>query len=610
MGWGEFMVSQIQLGNFFNLGGKTVSGGVGGSGIDTESLVKALTDAKAIPATKLQDKIDINDKKSTALAEFKTLFGKLKDAVAILRNPPGVGNAADNAFKYRTANISSSTSVAGTDYLSVTASPGAELQSYTVSEITSIAKARKQSTGNINIATASAVAVSATPAAGEFKAGTFTLNGQNITLTAGESLNSVAAKFNAVSDDTGISASIIKVSSGVYQLSFSATETGEDADFDFNNLSPAGTLVDASGVFSQVTVSNKQDAANAEFKFNGVSIIRQNNTISDLVDGLSITLKKDMSDAPLTEVEVDIDADQTIEKNSVINFANLYNDLKIFAAKQSEVDDNGLYKDTAVLNDSAILRNTMSAMGSILSSVVSGLGADAPSKLSDIGITFVDQEATADNPRVRNLISVDDGKLTTAIANDSDAVRKIFEFDFTTDNTALRVFSRTNALQISDFDLTITPSTSTFQATYDDGAGPETIDLDYTEIKNSSTGVVTGYTLKGKAGTVLEGLVLVYASTADGTASVNATQGIADKIFNVGDTVLKANTGTLAVELEALKDADTRLQDNIDKINAQVEVYRQQLLDKFSRLEQAIANVNTLLASIDANDNARNGING
>lgn len=603
------MVSQIQLGSFFSFGGKTVAGGTGGSGIDTESLVNALVDAKLIPANELQDKIDINAGKAEALGEFKTLVGNLKDAVNILRNPPGVANAADNAFKYRTANISSNTSVAGTDYVTATVSPGASLQSYTISDITSIAKARKQSTGNINIASASAAAVSDTPAAGEFKAGTFTLNGQDITLTAGESLNSVAAKFNAVSGSTGISASIIKVSDSVYQLSFSSTKTGTDNDFDFNNVSPAGTLVDADGVFSQITVSDKQQAANAEFKFNGVDIVRQSNNIDDIVDGVSLTIKQVTDAAPTTEVTIDVVADQNIEKNSIINFFNIYNELKIFAAKQSEVDDNGFYKDTAVLSDSGLLRNTMSSLGAQLASIVSGITSGDPSRLSDLGITFVDQEATEDTPRVRNLVSIDDTKLTAAIANDSEAVRRVFEFDFVTDNTALRVFSRTNALGISDFDLTITPSTSTFQATYDNGSGATTIDLDYTEIKNASTGIVTGYTLKGKAGTVLDGLVMVYASIADGTASVTATQGIADKIYNIVEPVLKTDTGALAVELDSLKNADQRLQDNIDKINEQVDSYRQQLLDRFARLEQAIANVNVLLASIEANDNARNAYN-
>lgn len=603
------MVSSIQLGNFFTSGGKTVSGGTGGSGIDTESLVKALADARLIPATKLQDKIDINEGKATALGEFKTLLGKFKDATAALRNPPGVGNAADNAFKYRTANISSNTSVAGTDYVTVTASPGATLQSYTISDITSVAHAKKQSTGDINIATADTAAVSATPAAGEFKAGTFTLNGQSITLTAGESLNSVAARFNSVSDDTGISASIIKVATGKYQLSFSSTVTGEDADFDFNNVAPAGTLVDATGVFTLVTITDKQLASNAEFQLNGVPIVRQSNIISDMVEGVSFTLKQTTVAAPTTEINVDIVADQIIEKNSIINFINTYNELKIFAAEQSEVGDDGFYKDTAILSDSALLRNTMNSIGSQLSSIVSGLGVDAPSRLADLGITFIDQEATTDTPRVRNLLTVDDGKLTTAISNDSDAVRKVFEFNFVTDNTVLRVFSRTNALAVSDFALTITPSTSTYEATYDIGAGPVTIDVDAVAIRNSSTNLITGYTLKGKVGTVLEGLVLVYASTADGTADVTTTQGVADKLFNIADPALKTDTGSLAIELDALKDADTRLSDNIAKINADVEIYRLVLLDKFARLEQAISNINTLLASINANDDARNGLN-
>lgn len=600
------MSSQIQLGNFFTTGGKTVSGSSGGSGIDTEGLIKGLTEAKLIPATRLQDKIDINAEKSTALNEFSTLIGKMKDAVSALRNPPGVANAADNAFKYRSASIASNGTVAGSEYVTVTASPGTALQSYAITEITSVARARKQSTGDINIASANDAAVSSTPATGQFKAGTFTLNGESITLTDGESLNSVAAKFNAVSADTGISASIIKVATDKYQLSFSATSTGEEADFDFNNADPAGTLVDDDGIFDEITISDKQQAANAEFKFNDTAIVRQTNNISDLVDGLAITIRKDMSAEPLAEINVDITSDQTIAKNSIINFINTYNDLKIFAAKQTEVGDDGLYKETAVLSDSVLFRNTMNEISSQLSSIVGGLDEDASSRLSDLGITFFDQAATADEPRVRNLLTLDDSKLSNALSEDADAVRRVFEFDFNTDNTALRVFSRTNAIKISDFDLTITPSTGTFSATYDTGSGTATIELDYTEITNSLTGLTSGYTLKGKAGTVLEGLVLVYASTADSTANVKATQGIADKLYNIAEPALKTETGSIAIELQSLKDADTRLSDNIAKINAEVETYRQQLLDKFSRLEQAISSINTLLASLAANDDARN----
>ncbi len=601
------MVTQINLGNFFTSGGKTISGGAGGSGIDTEALIKGLTDAKLVPATKLQDQIKINDGQSAALGEFQTLLSTLKDTVSALRNPPGVGNAADDAFKYRTTSVTTNTGVDGSSYVSVSAAPGSALQNYTIKDITSLAAARKQSTGDINIATAAAAAVSATPAAGQFKAGTFTLNGQSITFNDGESLNSVAAKFNAVSETTGISASIIQVSTGKFQLSFAATETGTANDFDFNNVSPVGTLVDGSGVFSSVTITDKQDAADAEFSFNGVSITRSSNTITDLIDGL--TFNQTTVSAPTTKVNVNVTSDQTIVRNSIINFANAYNAVKVFAAKQVDLNADGTYKDTAVLHDSTVFRNTMDSINSQISSIVGGLASGAPRALSDLGITFTDQAATTDTPKVRNVLTVDDTKLESAIASDADAVRRVFEFDFVTDNTSLRVYSRTNALAVSSFTMNIKPSTSTFTATYNPGTGPVTIDMDATPIKNATSGLVTGYSLKGKAGTVLEGLALVYISTSDSTASITATQGIADKIFNIADPALKNDTGSIAVELTSLKDSDARLNDNIAKINAEVDNYRQQLLDQFARMEQAIANVNTLLASINANDNARNSIN-
>lgn len=596
----------VTLGNFFSTGGKTLLGGAGGSGIDTQALVKSLVDAKSVPITKLQDQIKLNDSKASAFGEFQTLLGKFKDAVSVLRNPPGVGNDADNAFHYRTATVTSNTSVAGSDYVTVSASPGAAVQSYTISNITSLAAAKKQSTGNISIATADTAAVSLAPAVGQFKAGTFTIKGQNITLNDGESLNSVAAKFNAVSGSTGISASVVQIASGQYQLSFSSVNTGTANDFDFNNVSPAGTLVDASGVFSQITVTTKQNAANASFDFNGVTVTRSSNTITDLVSGLTLNLKQTTTAAPTTVVTASIVQDQAIVKSNIIGFVNAYNDLKTFAAKQEELNADGTYKDSAVLHDSGVFKNIMNGVNTQLSSIVGGISGSNPKGLSDLGITFYDQAATKDTPKIRNLLTIDDAKLASAIASNPDGVRKVFEFDFVSDNTSLRVYSRTNALGTSSFSLSINPATSFFQATYNNGVGNVNINLDATPIVSSSTGLTTGYTLKGKAGTVLEGLVMVYASTAAGTANVTTTQGIADKLFNVADPALKSNTGTLAVELDSLKKSDTRLNENITKINTQIEVYRQQLLEQFARMEQAVANVNNLLASLKANDDARN----
>jgi flagellar hook-associated protein 2 len=598
----------VTLGTFFQSGGKTVMGGAGGSGIDTQTLVKALTDAKGLPATQDQTKITANDAKTTALGTFQTLLSTLSTSVAALRNPPGVGNAADDAFKYRTASITSNTGVSGSSYISVTAAAGTAIQSYTISDITSLASGTQQSTGAFNIATADAAAVSATPAAGQFQAGSFTIKGQPLTFNDGESLNSVAAKFNSISDKTGISASIVQISTGKYQLSFSATKTGTDNAFDFNNLAPAGTLVDGSGVFLHITIDTKQTASDAIFSLNGTPITRSSNTVSDLVDGLTFNINQVTPDSN-TKIGIGIVADQTIAKNSIIAFVNAYNALKVFAAQQFVLDANGTYASTAVLHDNTAFRDTMSSVNSQISTIVSGITGTDPKNLSDVGITLADQAATSTTPQVSNILTVDDTKLAAAINSNPDAVRKVFEFNFVSDNTSVRVVSRTNSLGVSNFSLNINPATSTYQATYNNGSHDITVNLSATAIKNASSGLVTGYTLKGQAGTPLEGLTLLYANTSAGTANITTTQGIADKIFNITDPALTADTGSLAVELASIKSSNTRLTDEIAKINAQVDIYRQQLLEQFSRMEQAIANVNNIISSITASDNARNNAN-
>ncbi len=741
------MVTSIQLGNFFSSGGRTVLGGVGGSGLDTESLITSLADAKRLPATKLEDTITANSKKTDALSEFKTLLSAVKDAAGFLRNPPGVGNQAQNAFLYTNASVVSNTSVAAENYISVSTSPGVSPTTYDISEITSVAHAKKQATGTFSIANADTAVVTSTFVPGYFKSGAVAVNGTDITFAAGDTLNQVAAKFNAVKSSTGISASVIQAGSGSFKLLFTATSTGTDADFDLNPPS-AAVPADTSGVFSvigrtnlvtngtfdsnitdwtdaslgsgviayngsgalgldgdgtggdeafaqqaittqigrQYTVratlaslansayirvgtdsdvsnpnnydlanyevaadgtvsvtftatstttyltfnsdantetitvdnvsvvdntadafSDTQSASDATFVIDGVTVTRQNNTISDVYSGVTFELKQETP--ALTTLAATVSADTSIVKNAVVNFINAFNELRLFAAKQSEVDSKGQYKDTAVLSNSTVFRNTVSNITSILSQVVSGITDGDPSRLSEVGITFADLPETTENPLVRNILDLNEGTLATKIAENYDAFRRIFEFDLQSDSPDLRVFSRTNATTISDFTLTIgsatPPTLPTVTATYNNGSGSVDVALDVVAIKDGSTGDVLGYTLKGQSGTVLEGLQLIYSSTDAATIEVTATQGFADKIFNVADQTL-SDTGSLKVEQDAISTADTRLQDQIDKIDEEVARFRQQLLDKFSQLEQALSRVNNLLASIDAQNQARN----
>jgi len=268
------MVTQVTFGNFFQLNGKTVLGGAGGSGIDTQSLINTIVQARSAPATKDQDQIKLNDSQSAALTQFQTLLSNFQASADALRNPPGVDNDANNVFKFTSGSVTSNTAVAASNYLSVSTQPGAALESYTVTDITSLSTKAIESTSVFSLPSAndpSAVTASAT--AGKFKAGTLTFSGgATVTLSANDSLNTVAAKFNAVKDSTGIAAAVIQIDSTHFELSFVATQTGTNANFD---LTSASTVADTTGVLSNIGlgVQATQDTGQFDIANPGTTVV-------------------------------------------------------------------------------------------------------------------------------------------------------------------------------------------------------------------------------------------------------------------------------------------------------------------------------------------------
>ncbi len=150
------MVTQIQLGNIFSSNGKNVLSG-SSSGIDTEGLLKSLAEAKRLPAVQIESRIERNGNISTAYGELRTIMTRFQDAANFLRNPPGVQNEDDNIFLYRTATIGSNTAVDGETYFTATIEPGTVAQNYTISEITSLAAAKKQTSNTFAISDADQV---------------------------------------------------------------------------------------------------------------------------------------------------------------------------------------------------------------------------------------------------------------------------------------------------------------------------------------------------------------------------------------------------------------------------------------------------------------------
>lgn len=856
------MVTSINLGNFSTQNGRNVISGSSSGGIDTEALIESLTKARRLPADQLETRIEKNGDISAAYSELENLLKRFQGNVDLLRNPPGVLNDDENIFEYRGATVGGNVSGAASNYLSVTAEPGADISSYDIT-VDQLASYNTKITNTFALADADTDAVGAGL---PFNAGTLTLgaNAVDIEIEAGDTLNQIVAKINAVSNQSRVRASIIQVDDGQYRLSLKTTRTGTDYNYDLGIPTPPSFLqneaifrldaqdingdgdyannpgadqpvaapTDASGTttiaasggnpqldvdgatnglatldfsagnvayepananeinaggpysekafafsfrtgagvagtqtiyeqggasrsfglyiaedpgngnqptlfavahndnewaggdqlkvlnlgtvsantdynvvldfdatanpaandaantftgyvdgvqvaqetavaemaahngaiaigaslggdtlpdgtnnggdgnyfsgqineiallnrsvssaevaeintyfdrkFSQPVATSAifnvgfavvEDASDAQMTIDGTTVVRSTNNIDDVIDGLSFNLLSETGTGE--ELTVNLNADTELAKSAIMSFVDSYNELRIFAAEQNATADDGTPAEGAVLTNSSSLQTIVNRINSEVSAVVNGIASGNFDRLADIGLNFTDFEGDEETPFVRNIITVDEAELDSAIATRFDEVRSIFEFDFTTDDPDLTVFSRTNGLRVSEVDLTIDQTNGVYEATFTDPvAGLVTIALS-AESTNSGNGVI----LTAPDDSALSGLTLIYANTDDATVNLNLTQGIADRIFNSLNDALNKQNGFLKTERDSLADTNQRLQEEISRIDDQIERYRERLIREFSALEEAIAQANIILQSIAAQNDARN----
>lgn len=599
------MVTRIQLGNLVNNGGKTTLSG-SASGLDTKAIVDALVEAKRLPAVRIEDKNKAIDAQSKALTELKNLLARFKSATDVLRNPPGVSNASSNIFQYRTTTLSATAGFTADNYISVAAQPGASVQSFNINNIDRLAREARQETAIISLAdTTTASAVGTTPTAGQFTAGTFTVRNVtggadvSITLEDGDTLQAVANKFNEASDRTGFRANIIKVANGTpendYKIIYTATKTGETYGFDLN--APGTVTSDPNGVFANVGVTTTQGAQNARFFVDNIEIIRETNTVDDVFEGLTFTLKQATGGVP--NINVGVRPDTDIVQNALMSFVDVYNEFRLFAAKQTEIGEDGFATETAILSNDASMRSVISRIGNEMASVVAGISGGNPERLADIGLSFSNFEGDEDNPATRNIVTVDTDKLKSALTANFEGVRDLFEFRLQADNSNLTIYKRTNSLSVTNFSLALDRTAGTYVASYTDAQGnARTVNFTGTTIGDSVT-------LKGPAGSVFEGLELIYAVAGDANINVSITQGLGDRVFNSLDDILKADGGVLTTALTQLADQVARNKTEVTRIDEQMVTYRAQLEAQYSALEAALTKANNLLTLLDAQARAR-----
>ncbi|HEY3302995.1 MAG TPA: flagellar filament capping protein FliD [Candidatus Binatia bacterium] len=347
------------------------------TGIDTGALIDALVKVERRPIDllefqmgNLEFKLSLFNDLNSKLAALKTAAGKLSTSASFFVKK---ASSSDDSVVSATAGSNAS---AGSHSITVTSLAQAATQAST--GFSSPTSNIRQGTLNITVGTTT------TP---------ITIDGTNNTLDGLK--NAINASGAAVT------ASIVQVDATTYRLVVTGKNTGTANAV---TIDESG-LTTGSDPLPGFTVT--QAATNAVLDVDGiVGINRSTNTVSDVITGVTLDLKS-LSAAP---VQVAITNDTTAIKTQVNDFVKAYNDVMSFIHEQTKYDSKS--KSGAPLIADSTTQSTQGILRMALGTMVAG----NPASLADLGFTT----------NTDNTITVDDAKLTDALANNAAGVSNLF----------------------------------------------------------------------------------------------------------------------------------------------------------------------------------------
>lgn len=336
-----------------------------GSGFDWKSVVDQLRQVENQRLNTLNTKKKGFEDK---LSAWDSLNSKLMDFQKAVQDLQQV-----NDFDLFRVGLSSSSSVAAETILSASTGYGAAAGQYDL-EIIQMARAEKIQSSSV---------ASSRDSAGW--TGQITLNGVSIELD-GKSLTALRDEINTLNarqNPTGVSASILQVSSNDYRLILTSTQTG----------STGIDLTDASGDYFVDTPL--QEGTDAIIKVDGaITVTRTSNTIADVIPGVVLSLK---GESPGTRLTLKMERDSDAIQERVQKFVDAYNGIGDYLRKQMSFDATSKKAGGALFGES-MLRTLKTSLQGVLSD----------SGLTSMGIK-IDRENTLslESEKLKELLDTD-----------------------------------------------------------------------------------------------------------------------------------------------------------------------------------------------------------
>ncbi|MFZ1319199.1 MAG: flagellar filament capping protein FliD, partial [Candidatus Nitrotoga sp.] len=492
--------------------------------LDVNSIVNQLMTVERQPINKL----------NITEASFQTklsAYGSIKGAVASFQT--AMQNLG-SAIKFTKLDAIPSDDT----ILSATASSIAVAGTYSL-EVTSLAQAQKLVAAGQSSSTAAIG--DGTPTTVTFDFGTinggtldsitkkytgvtsFDSNGngtKSITIdSSNNSLQGIRDAINAAK--IGVTATIINDgSASPYRLALSSDNNGVSNSL---KISVSGdtsvTNLLAHDPAATQNLSENVTATNANFKVNGVSVSKTSNSATDVIQGVTLNLKK----ITTTSTTVTVAHDNASVSNSVAGFVKAYNELAKTLKDISAY--NPATKQAAILQGDSTVRSLQSQLRNALGSPVVG-ASGALTTLSQIGISFQKDGS----------LGLDTSKLNSAITNNVSDIASLFSAVGKGTDSLITFNSATSNTKAGSYAVNVT-QIATQGNTVGNSAANTTITDTNKELDVTVNGVSASITLNA-------GVYTAQALAAELQAKING----ASSFNNAGITVaVTQNSGVLSV---------------------------------------------------------------
>lgn len=285
-----------------------------GSGVLTSDLIDKLRkNEESAIITPIDRKIASSKLKQTSFDLLNSLMKTFQASVSKL--------SSDTLFLNR--------SVTGnTDAVNVTAVAGSDLQSFSISDIVTAKSDVYHS------ATQTSKTDPLDPTGGQLTLAIGT-NSFAIDYTSTTSLQDLATAINDKAG-TNVTASVLQVGTNKYELMIKSDSVGANQKI---TLSDSGALLGTLGMI------NNQIAADASFKYNNVVITRPTNEVTDLINGVTISLKQDQTAGTQTAINITQDKTEVSSEMSLLvqNYNTLVTNIRDMTAYDKAAGKIGVF---------------------------------------------------------------------------------------------------------------------------------------------------------------------------------------------------------------------------------------------------------------------------